>query len=239
MKKTLLSMTLAFASLTASAGLPAGIFDHVGVDVGVGLSGITIEAATPITNFVQMRAGVSIMPSIKFNTDVDVEYDTNYMQGLESTAELEGNIGRVQGQVLFNVYPIPKCAFFVAVGAYFGGKDLIKIKGHCDDLIGVPDGGVIIGDYKLPVDENGNVNGGIKVNSFRPYLGIGYGRSVPGKLLSFGIDLGLQFHGTPELYTKNGTIDLTEYTDDNTFQKIMDKVKVYPTLNFRLNFRAF
>lgn len=226
--------------MTATAGLPAGIFDHVGAGVGVGLTGISIEAATPITNFVQMRAGVSIMPGFKFNTDADFEYTTPTGYPADGTAEIKGNLKRVQGQVIFNVYPIPKCSFFVAAGAYFGGKDLVKITGHCDELVGATDGGIVIGDYKLPVDENGDVKGGIKVNSFRPYLGLGWGRAVPGKLLSFSTELGVQIHGKPKLYTENGDItSIADYDDDNTFQKIMDKVKVYPVLTFKLNFRAF
>lgn len=244
MKKILLSIVCAAASLCASAGLPAGIFDHVGVGVGVGTTGITIEAATPITRWVQMRAGVSIMPGIKFGVDSDVDYTVNengYIEDRTSEVELKGNLKRVQGQVIFNAYPIPGSGFFVAAGAYFGGADLLKITGHCDDLAGLrtEDGYVTVGDYKIPVDPNGDVRGGIKVNSFRPYVGLGFGRSVPGKLLSFTTELGLQFHGKPKLYTDYGELDLSEVDDDDTFQKIMDKVKVYPTLTFRLNFRAF
>lgn len=39
--------------------------------------------------------------------------------------------------------------------------------------------GIEIGDYQIPVDENGNVNGGVKVKNFRPYLGLGFGRLIP------------------------------------------------------------
>ena len=79
----------------------------------------------------------------------------------------------------------------------------------------------------------------IKVNGFRPYLGIGWGRAVPGKLLNFGVELGVQIHGKPALYTEFGEIGIPDELEDDTFQKIMDKVKVYPNLTFRLNFRAF
>lgn len=239
MKKLLLGAMMAITAFGASAIGP-NIFNHLGAGVGVGLTGITVEAATPITSFVQMRAGVSIMPSIKFHADADVEYT---VQGSEQFSEvrLQGDLGRVQGQVIFNVYPIPMNNFFIAVGGYFGGSTLVKIKGHCDDLVGSnPGDGVVIGNYKIPVDANGNVDGGIRVNSFRPYFGIGFGRSVPGKLLAFNTELGLQIHGKPKLYTNNGELILpADIDDDDTFQKIMDKVKVYPQLTFRLSFRAF
>ena len=127
---------------------------------------------------------------------------------------------------------------YVAAGAYFGGNKLLKITGHSDDLAN-PDAQAIIGDYKIPANQNGDISGGFKVNNFRPYLGIGWGRVVPGKLLSFSTELGVQFEGRPKLYTDYGEIDESIVEDDNTFNKIADALKVYPTLTFRLNFRAF
>lgn len=223
---------------TATAGNPLGIFNHLGVGVGAGTNGISIEAATPITSFIQMRAGVSIMPGITFKSDADVNYTVEGLQR-QSTVDLKGDLGRMQGQVIFNVYPAPVVPFYIAVGAYFGGNDLIKITGHSDEMQQAGGGDVVIGDYAIPVDRNGNVDGGLKVKSFRPYIGIGWGRAIPGKLLNYSMDLGVQIHGKPELYTKYGTIETSDIDDNNTFNKIIDKVKVYPTLTFRLGFRAF
>lgn len=236
MKKFLVSAVLAVTSLAASAGLPAGIFDHVGVGLGVGTTGIQIEAATPITRWVQMRAGVAIMPGIKFNTEVDGYY---YHSGTEydTTVDLSASLGRTQGLIIFNVYPIPTVPFYVAAGAYFGGSSLIKITGYSPELEKYG-GTVQVGDYEIDVPD-GYVKGGLKVSGFRPYLGIGWGRAVPGKLINFSMDLGVQFHGTPKLYSNNGDIDLSEVTDDDTIQKIINKVTVYPTLTFRLGFRAY
>jgi len=49
----------------------------------------------------------------------------------------------------------------------------------------------------------------------------------------------VQFEGKPELYSLYGEIDKSLIEDDNTFKKVQDILKVYPTLTFRLNFRAF
>nr|MBD5377097.1 hypothetical protein [Bacteroides sp.] len=242
MKKLLVAVVTALAAVIPASALPLGIFDHVGVGAGVGTTGITIEAATPITHWVQMRAGVSIMPSIKFGVDADVDYTANVDgQQYPRTTEvnLKGDLSRVQGQIIFNVYPIPFKSLFIAAGAYFGGSTIVGINGHSADLEGIEDGQVTVGDYTLPVDQNGNVKGGIKVNGFRPYLGIGWGRAVPGKLVNFQVDLGVQFHGKPSLYTDFGDLGVPKEIDDDTFQKIMDKVKVYPTLTFRINFRPW
>lgn len=239
MKKLIVFATAALCALAMSAGKPVGgVFRHVGVSVGAGTTGIQVEAAAPISKWVTMRAGVAIMPGITFNTETDVTLNPSYSQGpMESTVDLQGDLKRTQGMVLFNFYPIPSAGLYIAAGAYFGGEKLLKIKGHSDELAEYG-GEVVVGDFKIPANSNGDVEGGLKVKKFRPYLGIGWGRAVPGKRVSFNIDLGVQIHGKPELYTEYGEIDTSEYTDDNTFQKIMDKVKVYPTLTFKLAFRV-
>lgn len=239
MKKFLMAVAVAVTSLAASAGLPGDMFNHVGVGVGVGTTGISVEASTPITRWVQMRAGVAIMPGIKFHADADVEFQTNYGNHYyDSEIELTGGLGRTQGYVIFNVYPLPKIGLYVALGAYFGGNKLVKITGYSPELASYG-GSVTIGDYVIPANTKGEVSGGIKVNGFRPYVGIGWGKAVPSRRINFGIDLGLQIHGKPSLYTDYGELDLSEVTDDDTFQKIMDKVRVYPTLTFKLGFRAY
>lgn len=246
MKKLLIALVAALPALTAPAGLPGlNIFNHLGVGAGAGTNGISVELATPVTKFLSLRAGVSVMPDITFNADADVNLPSmNPAANMySSTIELEGAIKRVQGQVILNVYPIPTSSFYIAAGAYFGGNELLKINGHSDELAHAASvagsSSVIIGDYTIPVDKNGNVSGGMKVNSFRPYLGIGFGRVNPGKFLNFSMELGAQFQGKPELYTDFGSIEDSPIEDDNTFQKVQKYLKIYPTLTFRLNFRVF
>lgn len=101
-------MAIGLAALTANAG--PGVFNHLGFGAGIGTSGITIEAATPITNFVNLRAGVSWMPAITFNADADFTY-TVMSETQTGTVNLKGDLGRVQGQVIFNVYPVPKSLY--------------------------------------------------------------------------------------------------------------------------------
>ena len=70
--------------------------------------------------------------------------------------------------------------------------------------------GIEIGNYRIPVDQNGNISGGLKVSSFRPYLGLGFGRAIPKKRIGFMFEMGVQFHNTPKVYTNNG--DLSDLT---------------------------
>lgn len=232
---------------TVSAQEEFGVFNSLSVGVGVGLTGIDVEAATPITPYLALRGGLTFMPGFSINTDVDVDVDD--LAGVSDATysmDVKGSMKRTSGQLLVNVYPFPRASsFFVAAGAYFGGSSLVKIEGHSDELKDLiaqgENAGIVIGDYTIPVDNNGNVSGGLKVSGFRPYLGLGFGRAVPKKRLSVMFELGVQFHGKPKVYTDFGNVEdlLEEMDEDDAFTKILDKVTVYPVMKIRLCGKIF
>ena len=220
-----------------------GYFKSFAIGVNIGTTGWGVDIATPIGQYLALRAGVTIMPNISYSDDVDVSIDYNssyYPDGnIPSSIEVEGGIGRTAGEILLNLYPFKRSSFFLTGGAVFGGDKLIKVKGHSDELANLQSQagnfGIEIGDYTIPVDKNGNVSGGIKVSSFRPYLGLGFGRIVPkNKRIGFLFELGVQIHGTPEVYTDYGSLGTLLEEADNDFSEILDKVTVYPVMRFRL-----
>ncbi len=225
----------------ASAQNEWGIFNSVGASVGVGLNGIDVELATPVTPYLAVRGGLSVMPNFNMGTDVDVELDGQ----VAGTMNVDGSLKRVSGQILFNVYPFRSSSFFVTAGSYFGGSSLVTIEGTGDQdlkdkIAEAESAGVVIGDQTIPFDENGNVSGGLKVANFRPYVGLGFGRAIPSKRLNVSVELGVQFHGRPEVYTNTGELDLNSFGEDgSTFSDIIDKFKVYPAFKIRLNGRIF
>lgn len=100
--------------------------------------------------------------------------------------------------------------------------------------------------YMMEPDENGMAKASVKVNSIKPYLGVGYG----GRLLKnndkyhIAVDCGLLFWGgTPSIITHDGT-DLANDVDNIMF-KVGDYVdllkgfKVYPVLNVRFTRSIF
>jgi hypothetical protein len=221
----------------------ANIFNHLGVGVHAATTGFGFEVATPITKFVTLRGGVSFMPGFSFDTEVDGSYRTTvngtpYEQ--DFTMDVEGALKRTQGSVIFNVYPLTHVSsFYVAAGAYFGGSDIVKVSGHTDDLQGVDNPSIDLGDYQLPVDKNGNVSGSLRVNSFRPYLGVGFGRPVPNRRLNFGVELGVQFMGKMKVYSDGDELSKVLTDNDDDWQKWMDKLTVYPVLKFTLSGKIF
>ena len=133
-----------------------------------------------------------------------------------------------------NYYPFKKRFFLFDCWCLLWRGNFIKINGHSDELkelvAEAGKAGIVIGDYMIPVDKNGNVSGGLKVSNFRPYVGLGFGQAVPKKRLGVMFELGVQFHGKPDVYTDYGNVNnlLDEVDPDDTFSKIMDKLTVYP-----------
>lgn len=251
-----------------------GIFNHVGLGVGFGTTGITVDAATVVTPYVGVRAGVDIFPTFKVNTDLDLGrfgYDESVGTAASSFGvnvpsgeiEVQAKPSLTTGHVLFDVYPFPSSSSFrVTLGAYFGADKIVKVynkeDGSLQDIYNynrrlgqysvVPASagkiGAELGDYFLEPDADGNVEASIKVNGFRPYVGIGFGRAVPKKRIGCQFDLGVQFWGKPKVMMKgaNGEEQLTEQnagSDGGDIIKTISKVSVYPCLSFRLVGRIF
>ena len=208
-----------------------GYFNSLGLGLSVSTVGVGLEVSTPIGNYLALRGGVSFMP--KFTVTDEVNADLKGVpQGYPQSAEveLEGSTKRTTGELLLNLYPFRSNGFFVAAGASFGGDKFVQITGHSDELQQLiaagGSAGLQIGDVSIPVDQNGNVSGGLKVSAVRPYVGLGYGRAVPSKRINFMLDAGVQLHGTPEVYSDFGQVDQLMAEVDNDFTDIINKLKV-------------
>ena len=236
MKKFLLIFTLFLSSLGLKAQ-DLNIFNHLGADLTIGTNGIGIEAVTPITNFVTLRAGAHFMPNFRFHTDVDADYQTNGEYYYESI-QVDMGMGRTQGSVIFNVYPIPLSSFFVAVGGYFGGEKIFKVHGHTDNHY-LYNGYVNAGGVGIPIDSNGDIDGGFKVKGFRPYVGLGFGRALPKNRLAFNFELGVQFEGKPKAYTNYGELKYGDEYSGDDLDKITKYFNLYPVISFKLAGKIF
>ena len=221
-----------------------GYFNSLGLGLSVSTVGVGLEVSTPIGNYLALRGGVSFMP--KFTVTDEVNADLKGVpQGYPQSAEveLEGSTKRTTGELLLNLYPFRSNGFFVAAGASFGGDKFVQITGHSDELRQLitagGSAGLQIGDVSIPVDQNGNVSGGLKVSAVRPYVGLGYGRAVPSKRINFMLDAGVQSHGTPEVYSDFGQVDQLMAEVDNDFTDIINKLKVYPVIRFRICGKLF
>lgn len=214
-----------------------GIFDHLSFGVTTGTQGLDFDVAAPVTDYVQVRAGYSFLPNITYKTDV------NYTKkGNSYETEIEAKLGISNAKVLIDVYPFPISSFHATMGAYIGTSSIITVK-NLQPIYGLnPGEGIEIADYIIAPGDDGIAQGAIKVAAFKPYLGVGFGRSVPRGRVGVTTDFGLQFWGSPGVYEKrNGKYMKIKSSDADGggLLKIISKITVYPMLTVRVSGRIF
>lgn len=305
MKKLFAISLLALFSFSAAQAQEDDkmLFNHLSVGVTTGTPGlIGFDVATTCTPYLQIRAGISIMPRFKYSTDIsmgksDVNKFNGYITQINNAADdpknaslgiphiygtvqekydIEGKFGFTNGKILFDFFPFTSKGFpfFITVGAYFGGSEIISVYNKDDRALKIvneaneaiektkgiaPSYGIPtdlnkiygeVGDYRLGPDADGNAKFSIKVNGFKPYLGIGFGRPVPKGRIGFQFELGCMFWSTPKVtYSgydaatgeSNFEID-NDKVGDKDVGKAIDVVKkfgVWPCISFRLCGRIF
>lgn len=284
MKKLLLAIALFMGTMTAFAQgeeQKTGILSHVSVGIGLGTTGIDIEAATTITSFLQVRAGMNFVPNAKLSADIDLESasgksipssinvngygQVNLPNAKDISAEAKLNFNDFH--LLADLYPSKNSSFHITAGFYVGKADILEayntnrqeelktirdfnhlegqfaaLKPYESQVFAQTDRiGAKIGDNFIEPDENGEVRASLRVKSFKPYLGIGFGRAVPRKnRISCQFNMGVQFWGSPKIMC-NGQDLFKSNSDKNSddVYKAISKANIYPVISLRLNGRIF
>lgn len=262
MKKLFIAcLAVLMGSVSASAqewwdDMERGVFNHVGLNVSASTEGIGVGVAAPITDYLELSAGVNFMPSIKIKGDVNVDYNIVQLPidiPSHDKVKITGDLKRTTMDVKLNIYPFGgNSSFFIAGGFSFGGEKLGTLTGHSDviqqavndypaykDLI-LSSITAELDKYNVKFDEKGNINGDIRVKKFRPYVGLGVGRLVPKHRIGFRFEAGCQFMGKLKVYQDDKEVKINELNDnDDTLSKIVDKLTVYPVLKLTITGRIF
>lgn len=240
---SLAAMAMALFSMPAQAQDKVeefGIFDHLSAGLTLGTTGIGIDLAAPVTEYLQVRAGYNFCSGIKYKEDIDYRAKG---QPTKKT-EVEGKLHLGTAKLLLDVFPFRNTPFHFTTGFYIGTDEIIKAENTIPVTAFDKGEGILIGDYIVEFDQDGIAKATIKVNKFRPYVGIGFGRSVPRKRIGVSGDLGVMFWGKPKLYEKQTGMDL-EVTksdlgsDSDKYFDIVSKISVWPVLTVRFTGRIF
>lgn len=172
-------------------------------------------------------------------------------------------------KAILEYYPSKNSGFHINAGVYIGNADVLALDVSCPDFwnayrdnlatankmastypefkkaVGqIPELKTNINGTTYQIKEPGNVNLGLKMATVRPYLGLGFGRSIPDTHFGFQFDLGVIYTGKWAISSANevkgNTQSSISYNDD--IQKLIDlanKICIYPQLSFRLIYRIF
>ena len=240
---SLAAMAMALFSMPAQAQDKVeefGIFDHLSAGLTLGTTGIGIDLAAPVTEYLQVRAGYNFCSGIKYKEDIDYRAKG---QPTKKT-EVEGKLHLGTAKLLLDVFPFRNTPFHFTTGFYIGTDEIIKAENTIPVTAFDKGEGILIGDYIVEFDQDGIAKATIKVNKFRPYVGIGFGRSVPRKRFGVSGDFGVQFWGKPKVYEKQTGMDLEVKKEDlgdesNKYYDVISKFAVWPVLTLRLTYRIF
>lgn len=99
---------------------------------------------------------------------------------------------------------------------------------------------VSMGNNTYQVNRRGTLKASVKAWQVRPYLGVGFGKSIPDGHWAFVGELGVWYHGKPTLVSDNQVpYDASaQKMNFNVIDKI-EKVPVWPVLSFKVLYKIF
>ena len=271
MKKALAIVTALAIGASALAQVPAKdkqIFNHMAAGVTLGLDGIGLEVAAPLTPYVQLRAGYSffVPASVKLSNltkfgipeSIKVE-DQQRPFGSAASAAVGLNFGG--GKFLADIFPVDDVGFHFTVGSYFGNPMMLQADLDLSKVLQSDE----YASYGFQLDENdpntnittdkqGHLNIDLNTWSVRPYVGLGFGRAVNSdKRVSVTFDMGAMLWGSHTLQTydyslKNvHTVALSsELMGKNSlmkgfskYMKILEGLPVFPMMKLNVFVNLF
>lgn len=224
----------------------------VGLNIGI-LSGVGIDAGTYVSDHVGLRAGFSYLRTPSFENDFDawVEEGQHANYNYEATVKANARVNLSTFKVLADYYPNKKWPFHVTGGFYIGASNIVTVDAYADDI--KVDGKTYkredIKNWYIDLDDtrikakDGKVDAAITTWSVKPYVGIGFGNTVPMKH-RVGVmgELGVMFHGRPKITSKTDPDIMThvaEADESDEFFDVMHKIVGIPVLSIRICGRIF
>lgn len=251
MKKLIISGLAMFMSLTSvMAQEETGIGNHLGWGVGFGTEGFNASIATDLTQYAELEFGVNWAPGFARTESGDAFYfkEDNKRHGV-GDMDIKAKVNRATLDFKGSVYPFATnenftSDLFVALGVSFAGKEIASLEGTLNTSEGADKQKYVrAGKYLLPLDGN-KADASARVNSVRPYVGLGYGRLVPKNNLGFRVELGCQFNGKIKLYQGDSDnecelLSKHNIATDTDMQDVMDFFSIYPVLKVSLRGKFF
>ena len=183
--------------------------------------------------------------------------------GDEAVVSAGAQVGLSNFKLMLNWYPFKSSSFYLAGGMYYAPKDddkpFLRISGNTTendwaalqelrDQIPAEnyDISLEIGNEKYAImekDGKGYLQADYKIDPLKYYVGFGFGRSIPNKLIGFQFELGTMIYHSTGFYFQEKKVDMGDAAEQfgdaaKTAVEYLDKFPIYPQIAFRFNFRA-
>jgi len=225
---------------------------HVSVALRASTLGVGLQAATPINDYFKLRAGIDIIGFKTSTFDVGLEDpDDAFKQSIGYTPDysMKGELAFTNGNILVDYHPT-KGIFHLTAGVFIGTNKL-KARGFLSNPSNGQPAELKPGATHWPtVDFDGhvltlddaNLNADLQLGGFiKPYFGLGVGRAIANKRVSFKFELGLIYQGDYTLKQNGRKVEVfsnasENFEDIDTYTRLL---KWWPMMNFQLSYKIF
>ncbi|NDV69557.1 hypothetical protein [Dysgonomonas sp. 25] len=228
------------------------LFNQIGVGAGITTMGVTFEGITPINDNFFLRAGINYMPKT-FSIKDDIRVNDPALMasvGYAPDYHVKFKFKSFTGHVLVDWYPDQFNPFHVVGGLYIGNSDFIAegylrnpTTGERSTLLD-PNGTwptLKLKGKRLNIDD-GRLNAKIRAGEIvKPYIGVGYSKPFAKYKgdWSFACDAGILIQPTYEIRQDGKATSAPDYQSESlSINSYLNKVKVWPMVNFRIMYRA-
>ena len=148
-----------------------------------GLLGYGADFATRVNPHLILRAGVNFFQ----------------LEGFEDVRELAGRSGLIVASnntlsfdMMGEYYPWQKSSFKLI----FGGSYIQSLTANAMIMVTDP---MMFGEIELTPEQVGEMDIELAYGGMAPFLGIGFGRSIPNKRIGLGLEVGSYYIGSPSV----------------------------------------
>lgn len=239
------------------------LFKHMELGLTLGSTGIGIDLAAPLCEFLQVRAGYDYMFPFQKKFHLLLQ---NEESSLEAYYDMTAKLTMGNAKLLADIYPFKyNKSWHITVGFYYGPSQVAKLESSSEsaNTYAGEVGYVQLGKFTHDIDLNGVSyskgddyhmkpadDGPILIktctNALKPYLGFGYGgRLFPSRYdWKVSVECGAMFWGGKPSQNVHDGINLCKDVDDypsniDTYIKWCNYLLVYPVLSVRISKMLF
>lgn len=229
------------SALQAQKAYEEGLLKHVGIGINAGMYGPGVNVNLSVLPFLKARVGLNYI-GYTYVINQDFEGDTQTDPIVTDAVKgkiIDAGFGFLNASILADYYPFASVPFSITAGFYFG-QNKAGVTGSAEDKFQY-------GGIKVNPNADGSFSGNIFMgNVVKPYLGIGFGRTISESRVGFRFDLGAIYQGSPEFRSPNidGDFDISHIDTsgaESTLQTalMISLMKFWPQLSFSLTYRIF
>ncbi|MDR2774541.1 MAG: hypothetical protein LBC19_07350, partial [Tannerella sp.] len=227
------------------------LFDHTSLGMRASTVGIGLELSTTLSRNLQFRIGYDLIDyrrNVNLKTK-DVNLQTAVGISTFPILKTKADFSYRNGHALIDIYPVRKGIFHLTTGIYYGMSKIDvdgqvvhpKMKNPLPLATGQKWPDLNFANYAVAIN-NGKVKSEMILgNRWKPYLGIGIGRSVPHTRLGFKIELGVLYQGD-FVMKQNGKKLIKDETRPDSFINGFNYTRwmnLYPVASLQLIYRIW